>query len=89
MRVPLKLRGTDSQEKKFEEIAITENVSLSGFLCGSAAKLAINSIVDVYMTSCGEDYVGKAKIIFSDMKAAPVRHYGCCFLEKTGPWVLQ
>ena len=94
LRVTLKLRGTDSQGKNFEEIATTENVSLSGFLCVCAAELATNSIVevhivDVYATRCGEDYVGKAQIVHSDSKGAPLWHYGCRFVEKTGPWVLQ
>lgn len=87
--VPLKLRGMDCQGKKFEEAATTENVSLSGFLCGCAAELAADSIVDVYLTSSGEDYVGKAKIVHADSKTVPLRHYGCRFIEKTGPWVLQ
>jgi len=89
LRVPLKLRGSDSHGKNFEEAATTENVSLSGFLCVCAAELAINSIVEVYMTSYREDYVGKARIVHSDSKAAPLRHYGCRFVERTGPWVLQ
>jgi DNA-binding response OmpR family regulator len=89
LRVPLKLRGTDRQGKKFEEVATTENVSLSGFQCGCAAELAITSIVDVYMTGYGEDYVGKAKIVHSGWKGAALRHYGCRFIEKTGAWVLQ
>ncbi|HKM79659.1 MAG TPA: response regulator [Candidatus Acidoferrum sp.] len=89
LRVPLKLRGSDSQGKNFEEVATTENVSLSGFLCVCAAELATNSIVEVYMTTYGQEYVGKARIVHSDSKAAPLRHYGCRFIEKTGPWVLQ
>jgi CheY-like chemotaxis protein len=89
LRVPLKLRGSDSHGKKFEEVATTENVSLSGFLCGCAVELAINSIVDIYMTSSGEDYVGKAMIVHADSRGAPLRRYGCRFTEKTGPWVLQ
>ena len=68
---------------------MTENVSLSGFLCGCAAELAVDSIVDVYMTSYGEQYVGQVKIVHSDLKGAPLRQYGCRFIEKTGPWVLQ
>jgi CheY-like chemotaxis protein len=89
LRVPLKLRGLDNQGSKFEEAATTENVSLSGFRCGCAAQLAIDSIVDVYMTRNGGEYVGKAKIVNSDSKGTPLRTYGCRFIEKTGPWVLQ
>jgi CheY-like chemotaxis protein len=89
LRVALKLRGTDGQGKSFEEAATTENVSLSGFLCSCAAELAINSIVSVYMTAYGEEYVGKAKILHVESKGGPIRHYGCRFSEKTGTWVLQ
>jgi DNA-binding response OmpR family regulator len=89
LRVSLEMRGTDSEGVKFKEIATTENVSLSGFLCSCTADIATNSVVDVYMTSCGDVFVGKAKVVHSDSKGAPIRHYGCRFLEQTGPWVLQ
>jgi CheY-like chemotaxis protein len=94
LRVSLKLRGTDAQGKKFEEAAATENVSLSGFLCGSAGDIAVNSILDVYIVDVfragyGEDYVGTAKVVHADSKGGPVRHYGCRFVKKAGPWVLQ
>ena len=89
LRVPLKLAGTDSHGKKFSEVATTENVSLSGFLCGCTAQLPGDSIVDVYLTSSREDYVGKAKIVHVDSKGAPLQRYGCRFIEKAGPWVLQ
>jgi DNA-binding response OmpR family regulator len=89
LRVPLKLKTANSQGANSEVAATTENVSLSGFLCACSAEFPINSIVDVYLTSPGEAYVGKAKIIHGDSKSAPLRHYGCCFTEKKGPWVLQ
>jgi DNA-binding response OmpR family regulator len=89
LRIPLKLHGTGQNGQKFEHIVTTENVSLNGFLCDCAAELAANSIVDVYMTSHREECVGKAKIIHADSKGAPLWHYGCRFIEKTGPWVLQ
>jgi CheY-like chemotaxis protein len=94
LRVTLKLRGMDAQGKKFEAVATTENVSLSGFLCGCAADLAADSIVDVsivdvYRANNAEDHVGKAKIVHADPPGAPIRHYGCRFLEKAGTWVLQ
>ena len=39
LRVPLRLGGTDSHGKKFSEVATTENVSMSGFLCGCTVDL--------------------------------------------------
>jgi CheY-like chemotaxis protein len=89
LRVPLKLRGMDRNNKKFDEVATTENVSLSGFLCNTAAELIPDSIVDVYLTRYGEDYVGRAKVIHADSKGGQLRLYGCRFTEKTGPWVLN
>jgi CheY-like chemotaxis protein len=89
LQISLKLRGTDSQRKIFEGTATTEDVWLSGFLCGCTAELAIDSIVDVYLTSHGEEYVGKAKIVQASSNDGPLRHYRCRFIERTGPWVLQ
>lgn len=89
LRVPLKLKNSNGRGEVFEGAATTENVSLSGFSCTSSAEFSIHSIVDVYMTSHGENYVGKAKIIHCDSRGAPLRHYGCSFIEKKGPWVLQ
>jgi CheY-like chemotaxis protein len=91
--VKLKLRGMDSRGKNFNEVATTENVSLSGFRCTCAAELATNSVVDAYIVDVHtanhvEDYVGKVKIVHSDAKG-PFRHYGCRFMEKTAAWVLR
>jgi hypothetical protein len=89
LRVPLKLRWTDHEGKKVEEVAITEDVSLSGFLCNCGAHLANESVLDVYLTSQGEDFVGKARIVHSRPGEAAKRLYGCRFIEKSGRWVLQ
>jgi CheY-like chemotaxis protein len=89
LRVPLKLRGTDLHGKQFEEATATENVSLSGFLCGCATPLLAGSVVDVLLASRVEEYVGKAKIVHADAKSTPLHRYGFIFIEKTGPWVLQ
>ena len=89
LRVQLKLRGTDKYGRKFEEVAATEDVSLSGFLCSCSAELSRESIVEVFMMVTGEEYVGKAKIVHSDSQGKPVHRYGCSFVEKRGPWVLQ
>ena len=89
LRVPLKLQSTDVSGKKFEVEATTENVSLSGFLCTCTADLPIDCTVEVYLTSHGKEYVGKAQIVHANAKGAPLRSYGFRFIEKTGPWVLQ
>jgi DNA-binding response OmpR family regulator len=89
LHVPLKLRGTDIQGKTFEVDATTENVSIRGFLCRCTAELATNSMVDVYLTSYGENFVGKGKIVHSSPRSDLLQRYGCLFVGKIGPWVLQ
>jgi DNA-binding response OmpR family regulator len=89
LRVPLKLRLTNLRGNIVDHETTTENVSLSGFLCICSADLAVGSVVDVFLTTSGMNYVGKAKIVHSDGRAAPLRQYGWQFIEKTGPWVLQ
>lgn len=87
LRVPLKLKALDGLEKESVANATTENVSLSGFLCACDAELAVDSVVAVYLS--GDEYVGAARIVHSNDKGDSQRRYGCRFIEKTGPWVLQ
>lgn len=89
LRVPLKLRGKDSQGKEFEEAATTENVSLSGFLCSCSREIPVHSTIEVFLVSVHDEYVGKAEIRHSESKAPPLHRYGCRFTEKSGLWVLQ
>lgn len=89
LRVALKLKGTDGRGRTFEELATTENVSLSGFLCRCNTELPGNSTLDVYLSRNAEEYVGKARIVHSGSNGKSSWHYGCRFIEKTGPWVLQ
>ncbi len=88
LRVPLKLRGKDGKDRNFEQVVTTENVSPSGFAFSCPEVLPTGLIFEVSMTS-KDEYVGKAKIIHTDSKTGPLHRYGCCFVEKTGPWVLQ
>jgi hypothetical protein len=89
LRVPLKLRRRDVQQLEFEEAATTENVSLSGFLCNCNREISVRSIVEVFMAGVRDELAGKAEIMHSEAKAAPVYRYGCRFTEKKGSWVLQ
>jgi CheY-like chemotaxis protein len=89
LRVLLKLKGTDLHGKPFDERTATENVSPSGFLCGCTAKLKIDSVVDVYLVTGGEQFVGKARVIRSEAEETPYPRYGFRIVEKAGDWVLQ
>jgi len=89
LRVPMKLQGKDSLGNSFEEMVTTEDVSLNGFLCASSAELAAGSIVEVYIISNAPACTGSARIVHASPRGASVRHYGCRFIEKSGPWVLQ
>jgi DNA-binding response OmpR family regulator len=89
LRVPLKLRGTDCDGKGFEEETSTENVSLSGFLCASAARLQTDSIVEVRLGKNGRQLVGKARCVRIDSREGEPPQYAFRFVEKTGVWILQ
>jgi CheY-like chemotaxis protein len=89
LHVPLKLKGTNSLDKQFDELTVTENVSLSGFFSTVTTELSANSVVDVYLADCGDKFVGRARIIHPHVKTTSARQYGFRFVEKTGPWVLQ
>ena len=89
LRVILKLRGTDIDEKPFEEMTATENVSQSGFLCGCTTALKKDSMIEVYLTSGQTRYVGRAHVVWSDECNAPYPRYGFRFVDKQGSWILQ
>lgn len=91
LRVALVLQGTNCEGRQFEEGAATENVSLNGFLCSCTAAIPVGSVVGVFISGSGKEreYVGSARIVHSGTKSAALRQYGCCFIKKTGPWVLQ
>jgi len=89
LRVGLRLCGRDGAGKPFEEMATTENVSLSGFLCVCARELAVHSVVEVFLAALPGECAGKAEIMHADSAQAPTFRYGCRFVEKRGPWVLQ
>lgn len=89
LRVMLKLRGTDINEKPFEEMSNTENVSKSGFLCGCTAPLNKDSTIEVYLVSGGTKLVGKARVVRSEQSDTPYPRYAFRFVEREGDWILQ
>jgi DNA-binding response OmpR family regulator len=88
LRVTLKLRGTDTNGKTFDEMSITENVSRSGFLSGCTAILKVDSTIEVYLSE-GTKFVGKARVVRSEGCDTPYPRYAFRFLQKDGDWILQ
>ena len=89
LRVMLKLRGTDINQKPFEELSATENVSKSGFLCGCTALLNKDSTIEVYLVSGGTKFVGKARVVRSEGSDTPYPRHAFRFVQKDGDWILQ
>jgi DNA-binding response OmpR family regulator len=89
LRVSLKLRGTDMNDKAFEEVSATENISRSGFLCGCTAVLQVDSTIEVELVSEGAEFVGKARVVRSEGSDTPYPRYAFRFIQKDGSWILQ
>jgi PleD family two-component response regulator len=89
MRTILKLSGTDSNGKRFDELTATENVSIGGFLCNSTTPLEENAVVEVYLVSEGERRVGRARVARKEKFVGPWQRYGFQFEEKANEWVVQ
>jgi len=89
LRVPLKLTGTDEKGEAFQIHTTTENVSRGSFLCACPVAMAEGATVGMYLVSARDEYVGKARIIRSELKETPYPRYGCRFTDKAGHWVLD
>ena len=89
LQVTLKLRGTDINEKPFDEISATENISKSGFFCGCTAILKKDSTIEVYLVSGGTKFIGKARVVRSEGCDTPYPRYAFQFVQKEGDWILQ
>jgi len=89
MRVMLMLRGIDAADKQFELTTATENVASNGFLCGCAASLEVDAIVDVFLARDGVPYAGMARVTKVDRSATPEQRCDFQFLGKPRCWVLE
>ncbi len=88
LRVILKLKGTDAAGKVFELLTSTDGVSASGFLCGCAATLQNDSVVEVFVVGEKEHYVGQARAVRAEWHDTPFPRYLFRFVEKQGRWFL-
>jgi DNA-binding response OmpR family regulator len=90
MRLILKLKGQDENGRSFEQLTTTENVSAAGFLCNFAVALGKDTILDVFISSAGQDcYVGKVRSARIDAPNTHWQRYGFQFVERSKDWILQ
>jgi DNA-binding response OmpR family regulator len=89
MRLALKLQGTDASGRAFEERTSTENVSADGFMCNCMSSLLKDAIVEVFLSSGGEHYVGRARVVRKESSGTPWQRYGFQFRDKRLVWPLQ
>lgn len=87
--VVLKLRGIDLSGTKVEQVTITEDVSASGFLSSCTVPWQKDAILEVFIVSGGERYVGRARVVRNEWRGTPWQRYGFQFLEKSRQWILQ
>ena len=89
MKLILKLKGTDAQQRSFEQLTTTENVSAGGFLCTLSLTLATHSSVQVFLSGAGQDrFVGRARVVRTEAPDTPWQRYGFQFTERSAEWIL-
>jgi response regulator RpfG family c-di-GMP phosphodiesterase len=90
MRLILKLKGQDEGSRSFEQLTTTENVCADGFLCNLAVTLGKDVLLDVFISSAGQDrYVGKVRPARIEAPDTPWKRYGFQFVERSKEWILQ
>ncbi len=89
--VPLKVKiklVTRDQTQNFQcELATTENISVDGFLCSCVGVLTTGTVMDVYLVSHEDRYVGNARLIRTEAAGSARPRYGFQFLEKNQDWL--
>ncbi len=90
MKLILKLKGTDACQRSFEQLITTENVSAGGFLCAVPLALSSDSTFQVFLTGSGhEQYVGRVRVVRTEVPNTQWQRYAFQFLERTPEWILQ
>jgi CheY-like chemotaxis protein len=88
-KTTLKLRGLDATGGPFELVSVTENVTANGFLCGWQTHLKEGAVVDVYLATNAQQFVGKARVVRVEGPGTPDQACDFQFLEKPTDWILQ
>jgi hypothetical protein len=90
MNLTLKLKGTDSSLRSFEQLTITENISAGGFLCPLPLSLSKENSLNVFICGAGRDqFVGRAQVVRTEAPDTPRQKCAFQFTERTADWILQ
>ena len=89
MRVPVKLRGVDSEGKKFEVSTFTDNVSPASFLCVCLVSLNKGAEVEVLVGGDEERFVGRAQAVRAEARGTSWQRYAFRFIEPASQWVIS
>ena len=89
LKVGLKLVGTDANEKEFDLLTSTDDVSANGFLCRCPMVLKQDTTVQVFQLGAkGERLVGAARLVHTEWAGLPWQACGFVFTKKQGAWIL-
>jgi response regulator RpfG family c-di-GMP phosphodiesterase len=89
MRIILKLKANDSQGTRLEIATATDNASAGGFLCNCQALFSNGSVVEVFLTSAADRYVGRARVVRVESPGTPWQRCAFQFTETTSEWILS
>jgi DNA-binding response OmpR family regulator len=89
LRVVLRLIGTDTNEKRFDVLTATEEVTPSGFSSGCTAPLKKDATVEVFLVGSTEQRVGQARATCVDWHDTPFPRYRFQFCGQPEQWFFQ
>lgn len=87
LRIMLKLRGTDSRGATFETVTASEELSAFGFICCCTAPLEENALIDVFLKSPGEQWVGRARVVRRAAADRDWKSYAFRFVKEPRVWL--
>ncbi len=89
LKIMVELRGISRHGKPFQELAVTDDVSPSGFRCAATVPLDVKSVVETYVSGGGrKQRVGRAEVVHVMWPGTPAQQYGFHFLQKPMAWIL-
>ena len=89
LRMALRIAGVDAAGKRFDTSVLTHDVSRSGFSCHSELRLALGSMVEVWVIATKQPSKGSALVVRAVKQDIPEQLYGFQFHEKPEHWTIR